>query len=163
VAKKPKPYVFRKTTGYWFGQGDHKYTLSSDLPAWWEYPQPRRLPPLSAEEVATVKKAMEENRRMGELLDRAAALERWGPPKPPAKKKKKSKKPKGAPREVDLAAIRAEAEAFIRESGRPRSNRLLAEKTRDRCKAKRIIAPRERWLQKITAPVFKNQKKPKTK
>jgi hypothetical protein len=74
-------YVLRKTTGYWFYQGDPKYTLSSDPRAWWAYPQPRRLPPriLRADEKAAIDKARQERRRMIHTLDRAAALEKWGP------------------------------------------------------------------------------------
>src|SRR6476469_2225275 len=82
MAVAARAYSPRISTQCWCGQGDRRYTLSSDLWAWQQYPVPQRgdLPPLmpSADEKAATEKATQERRQMSRELDRAN-LGKWGP------------------------------------------------------------------------------------
>jgi hypothetical protein len=161
-----KSDVLQELRRYWHGRGDRTYTLSSDLRAWWEYPQPRRLPPLSAEERAAFDKVQERRRRI-HPLDRAAALERWGPlPKPApvapvAEKEKPQPKPKkrkgGRPPNFDHTAIKRFAKNIMRKKNKPDTMALLMEKVGDACDAARpcIKKPGPTQFKAIVGPIFR--------
>jgi hypothetical protein len=159
-------YRLRKSTRYWHGRGDRTYTLSSDLRAWWEYPQPRRLPPLSGKERAAFE-AVQERRRRVHPLDRAAALERRGPlPKsalvaPVAEKEKPQPKPKkrkgGRPPDFDHTAIKRFAKNIMRKKNKPDTMALLMEKVGDACDDARpcIKKPGPSQFKAIVGPIFR--------
>jgi hypothetical protein len=156
-------YVLRKRKGYWFGQGDRTYALSSDLSAWWEYPQQRRLPPLSADEKAAIDKATEERRRTGRVLDRAAALEKWGR-LPETKKAKATKKHRavGRPADYPVEIIRQVARDYITVYGLPKTQAMLREKVRDEAERNGFNVPGETRLKQLVGPIYKARSRKKS-
>jgi hypothetical protein len=157
-----KSDVLPELRRYWHGRGDRTYALSSDLRAWWEYPQPRRLPPLSAEERAAFDKVQERRRRV-HPLDRAAALERWGPPPKPAPEKTQPKPKKhkgGRPPDFDHIAIKRFAKNIMRKKNKPDTMALLMEKVGDACDAARpcIEKPGPTQFKAIIGPIFRKHR-----
>jgi hypothetical protein len=161
------PYGLQASEGYWFAEGDHKYTLSSDLRTWQQYPVPQRgdLPPLilSADDKAAIDRAAEERRRMGRVLDRAAALERWGPS--PKRKKgaaKKRRAPVGRPHDYPIDIIRQTARDYIDVYGLPRSQAMLREKVRYECERNGFAVPGETRLKDVLRPIYQARSRRKS-
>jgi hypothetical protein len=155
-------YELRKSTRYWYGQGDHRYTLSSDLWAWQRYPVPQRgdLPPLvlSADENAAIDKAAQERRRMTRELDRAMALEKWGPrPERPQQKRRPRKRHArlGRPPDYQVEIIRQIARDYIEVYGRPATQAMFREKVRSECEGNGFKVPGETRLKQLIDPIYK--------
>jgi hypothetical protein len=92
----------------------------------------------------------------GRELDRAAALEKWGPlPEKRHPKRKKPRKRMGRPPDYQGETIQQIARDYIKNVGLPTTQALLREKVADECERRDITVPENTRFKELISPIYR--------
>ena len=92
----------------------------------------------------------------GRALDRAAALEKWGPlPEKQRSKRKKSRGRVGRPPDYQGETIQQIARDYIKNVGLPATQALLREKVADECERRDITVPENTRFKELISPIYR--------